>query len=65
MKTRPASVFFAAAILILCFGLLSKDKNVEIGFHDSYLLIACLHATVLFSVFAGLISLVYLGYEKT
>lgn len=64
MKLKPASLFLLIAICSLLVGALKKEKTIDINMHDTYFVIEYLYITILISLFAGFIAVVYFGLEK-
>lgn len=64
IKLKPSLLFLSIAIFSLLVGFLTKDKVIDINFHDTYLVIGHLYVAVLLFLFTVLIGLMYLGLEK-
>ncbi len=64
MKPQPSLLFIVATVLLILFGILTKDKTIDIQLHDTYFVIGNLHFATLCGVLMILIATIYYLMER-
>ncbi|MEA5138477.1 cbb3-type cytochrome c oxidase subunit I [Arcicella rigui] len=64
MKPQPSLLFIVATVLLILFGILTKDKTIDIQLHNTYFVIGNLHFATLCGVLMILIATIYYLMER-
>lgn len=64
MKPQPSLLFIVATVLLILFGIRTKDKTIDIQLHDTYFVIGNLHFSTLCGVLMILIATIYYLMER-
>lgn len=64
MKLKPQYIFWILSVLFVLFGIINPNSTIDLQFHDTYLVVAYTHISILFATIFLIIGTVYFLLEK-